>query len=343
MEYGAIDLHTKESQIRIVTEDGTVVLERRIPTRRDRLTAMFGGRPRMRILLESSTESEWVAQHLEALGHELVVADPNYAPMYGERTRRIKTDRRDVATLAEANRRGFYRPAHRVSRDQAAVRRQLVVREQLIRMRTQTINLLRSQLRSVGLRLTTGAARSVVARCAALDIPATIQPTIAPLLAVLTQLAPLIAARDGWATQAAAADPITTRLMTVPGVGPITALRYRATLDEVHRFRSASAATAYLGLVPREASSAERHHRGAITKAGPARVRAVLVQAGWTIWRSPRGSGTLHAWVHRLADRRGRRVAIVALARRLARILFALWRDGVEFQQTRVTRGGIAA
>ena len=92
MEYGAIDLHTKESQIRIVTSDGRVVLDQRIATRRERFTWLFGERPAMRILLETGTESEWVAQHLESLGHEVVVADPNYAPMYGERTRRIKTD-----------------------------------------------------------------------------------------------------------------------------------------------------------------------------------------------------------------------------------------------------------
>lgn len=150
MEYGAIDLHTRESQIRIVTAEGQVVFERRVPTRRDRLTEVFGGRPAMRILLESGTESEWVAQHLEGLGHEVVVADPNYAAMYGERTRRIKTDRRDVAALGEANRRGIYRPAHRVSRTQREVRRQLQVRDQCIRMRTQAINLLRAQLRSEG-------------------------------------------------------------------------------------------------------------------------------------------------------------------------------------------------
>jgi transposase len=343
MEYGAIDLHTKESQIRIVTEDGTVVLDRRIPTRRDRLSAVFGDRARMRILLESSTESEWVAQHLEQLGHEVVVADPNYAPMYGERTRRIKTDRRDVAALAEANRRGFYRPAHRVSRAQDRVRRQLQVRDQLIRMRTQTINLLRAQLRRTGLRLPSGAARTIVARCGTLEIASDVRETIAPLLDVLRSLAPLLTAAHTAARRGAAADPVTARLMTAPGVGPITALSYRAALDEVRRFRSAGAATAYLGLVPREDSSAERHHKGAITKAGPARVRAILVQASWTIWRSPRGSGTLHAWVHHLADRRGRRVAIVGLARRLARVLFALWRDGTTFQAARVSRAAVAA
>ena len=343
MEYGAIDLHMKESQIRIVTSEGQVVCDRRVRTQRDALTRVFGERVAMRILLESSTESAWVAQHLEELGHEVVVADPNYAPMYGERTRRIKTDRRDVAALAEANRRGWYRRAHRVSRAQGAVRRQLQVREQLIRMRTQTINVLRAQLRSVGLRLRSGAAHTVVTRCDALAIPPAIAQTIAPLREILTSLAPLIAAGDAWARQAAATDPITVRLMTAPGVGPLTALSYRAALDDVGRFRSAGAATAYLGLVPREDSSAERHHKGAITKAGPARVRAVLVQASWVVWRSPRGSGTLHAWVHRLAERRGRRIAIVALARRLARILFALWRDDTDFQGARVSRAAVAA
>ena len=83
MEYGAIDLHKKESQIGIVTEDGAVI-DRRIATTRDRLTAVFWGRPRVRILLEAATESEWVAQHLETLGHEVIVADPN--PRTAKRT-----------------------------------------------------------------------------------------------------------------------------------------------------------------------------------------------------------------------------------------------------------------
>jgi transposase len=76
VEYGAIDLHQQESQIRIVTEMGEIV-DRRSATTRDRFTATFWGRPRLRILLDASTESEWVAQHLETLGHEVIVADPN--------------------------------------------------------------------------------------------------------------------------------------------------------------------------------------------------------------------------------------------------------------------------
>ncbi len=337
MEYGAIDLHTKHSQIRIVTADGAVVFERRIVTRADQFAAVFGGRARMRILLESSTESEWVATCLEALGHEAVVADPNYAAMYGTRSRRIKTDRRDVAALAEANRTGIYRPAYRVRAAQRAMRQRLLVRSQLVRMRTQMINLLRSQVRATGRRVPTGAAETFARRFAALALRAPVSEALRPLAELLEDLAVSLREAEAWARQAAAADPVARRLMTAPGVGPVTALSYRATLDRVERFPDAGCVTAYLGLVPREDSSADRRQRGAITKAGPGQPRTLLVQASWHIWRSGRGGAiALHAWVHRLAARQGRRIAVVALARRLARCLYAMWRDGRDFDGTRV-------
>src|SRR5688500_1176972 len=105
MEYGAIDLHKRRSQIRIVGEDGGVVVERRVDTSRADFDRVFAGRAALRIVIESSTESEWVAQHLETRGHDVVVVDPNYAPTYGSRSRRVKTDKRDAAALAEACRR----------------------------------------------------------------------------------------------------------------------------------------------------------------------------------------------------------------------------------------------
>src|SRR6476619_196580 len=105
MDHIGIDVHKKESQLCILSEDG----ERREPRRRNHPAPVAGvpcDRPRARILLESSTESEWVARCLERLGHEVIVADPHYVAMYGARTRRVTTDRRDVAALAEACRRG---------------------------------------------------------------------------------------------------------------------------------------------------------------------------------------------------------------------------------------------
>jgi transposase len=140
-----------------------------------------------------------------------------------------------------------------------------------------------------------------------------------------------IATLDRQLASAATTDPIVQRLMTVPGIGPVVALTFRAFVDDVQRFHTAAQVSAAIGLVPREDSSAERRHRGHITKAGPRELRSLLVQAAWVCWRRAKTSGTLHAWTEQLAARRGRRIAVVALARRLSRILYALWRDETEF------------
>jgi transposase len=332
MDYGAIDLHLRHSQIRIVDPGGAVVLERRVVTSREGFAAVFARRAPMRILLETGTESEWVAQHLEACGHEVIVADPNYALMYGARQRAIKTDKRDVAALAEACRLGIYRRAHRVSAEQRQRRRELRVREQLVRVRTQAINLLRAQLRQEGYRLASGSAETAVRRYARLAVPQVLHQALTPVLELLEHLAPALKQATAAARSQAEADPVVQRLMTAPGVGPITALTYRALVDDITRFRRAGSASAFFGLVPYEDSSGERQRRGRITKAGPSTARSLLIQAAWTVWRQKAGGGALHAWVTRLAARRGKQIAVVALARRLSRILYAMWRDGTTYR-----------
>ena len=178
--------------------------------------------------------------------------------------------------------------------------------------------------RAIGCRR--GAVRRWPPRLARLVIPPGLTETLAPLQRTIAQLTTEIATIDTRLTAQAADDAVVQRLQSVPGVGPVVALTFRATLDQVKRFTHAGQVSALLGLVPLEDSSAERRHRGHITKAGPRELRSLLVQAAWACWRSM-GSGTLHAWVERLAARRGRRIAVVALARRLSRILYAVWRD----------------
>ena len=326
MVYGAIDLHMRYSQIRIVDGDGQVMREQRVVTSADRLVAVFGGDGPMRILLETGTESEWVAQALETAGHEVIVADPNYAPMYGEIRRKVKTDRRDVAALAEANRRGWYRATHRVSAAQRELRQRLRSRRLLVQMRSGTIALIRSLLRQSGYRLASGSSAHVPKRLAQLALPVALAATIAPLRRMVDTLTTEIADVDRRLQTQATTDPIVQRLQSVPGVGPVVALTFRAFVDDVGRFAHAGQVSAAIGLGPREDSSAERRHRGHITKAGPRELRSLLVQAAWACWRS-KASASLRAWVDRLAGRRGKRIAVVALARRLSRILFALWRD----------------
>ena len=333
MEYGAIDLHLRRSQIRIEDEHGTVLVARRIDTTRMGFERVFGGRARMRILIESATESEWVAQCLEGLGHEVIVADPNYAPMYGQRNRRVKTDTRDVTALCAACRTGTYRPASRVSAAQRARRQELRVRRHVVRVRTQTISLIRSLVRQEGLRVPRGSSDTILARLDRIALPPALTGTLAPLRAVLHQVQATLETIEERVEEVALHDAPAQRLMTAPGVGPIVALTYLAVLDTPTRFGGdARRASAFLGLVPSEDSSGERHHKGRITKTGPPELRSLLIQASWGIWRgrSPDGEA-LRTWAHALAARRGRRIAIVALARRLSRILFAMWRDETEF------------
>jgi transposase len=333
MEYGAIDLHKRRSQIRIVRDDGAIVLERKVDTTRDEFDRVFGGRAPMRLLLESSTESEWVAQALEGLGHEVIVADPNYLPMYGSRSRKVKTDRRDVAALAEACRTGIYRRAHRASAATRELRRTLRVRSHLVRARSGAISLLRSVLRQEGVRLPSGAAEHVLDRLTRVSLPPALTVVVEPMHALITQLNATLAEADEAVDTRARANPIAQHLMTAPGVGPVVALTYQAVMDDPARFGgNAGRASAFLGLVPSEDSSAERQHKGHITKTGPRDLRALLVQASWVIWRGRSAAGLpLRTWAHALAARRGRRIAIVALARRLSRILYALWRDRSDF------------
>src|SRR5499426_1796204 len=116
VDHVGMDVHKKDSQLCILSEDGEL-REQRIPTEAGRFRDVLGSRPPARILIESSTESEWVARCLEALGHEVIVADPNFAPMYATRSRKVKTDRRDARALAEGCVLGAYRRAHRLSHD----------------------------------------------------------------------------------------------------------------------------------------------------------------------------------------------------------------------------------
>jgi transposase len=342
MDNIGLDLHKRESQLCILSVDGEIQ-ERRIQTSRARFTAVLGGRAPARVLLEASTESEWVARHLESLGHEVIVADPNFAPMYATRRRGVKTDRRDARTLAEACRLGAYRAIHRVSATQRHVRAQLVVRDALIRTRTRYVSVVKALTRREGLRLPPGNPVHTEAKLAALALPAPLVTELAPLRVVLEPLNVQIATADDRLTAVAAADPRVARLRTAPGIGPVTAVAFVATLDVVTRFASAHQLEAYLGLTPREYSSGEQQHRGRISKTGSPRMRALLVEAAWRVLRSPQAAAApLRAWAERIALRRGRSVAAVALARRLAGILYAMWRDDAEYHAPALRPGAAA-
>jgi transposase len=144
--------------------------------------------------------------------------------------------------------------------------------------------------------------------------------------------------------QVASQDERVQPLRTVPSIGPVTAAAFVATLDDAQRFRHAHQVEAYLGLVPREFTSGETQRHGRITKAGHARMRWLLIQAAVSILRRrPPEAEALRAWALRIAARRGKHVAVVALALRLAGILYALLRDGSVFDPQRSPRPALTA
>jgi transposase len=177
-----------------------------------------------------------------------------------------------------------------------------------------------------------------------MTLPEHLRVAAGPLLEVLRVLDEQISRADEKLDEVARSEPLIKRLCLIPSIGPVTSMTFVALLGEFSRFASAKQVRAYLGLVPKEDSSGERQHRGHITKAGNSRMRSLPVEVGWSILSSKKVEVQgLKQWALRIAQRRGKRVAVVALARKLAGILYAMWRDGTRFDPSRVQLGSAAA
>ena len=341
MFFIGIDVHKKQSQICILTEQGQVHYETRVPTSRPDLSDVLRNYLPARIVIEASTPSEWVARHLESLGFEVIVADPGFAPMYATRDKKIKTDKRDARTLAQAAKLGAYKPAHRLSDAQRAVRTQVQVRQTLVKTRTKLINQIGAVLLGQGYRTGTGAAEHFEKRLGAVPLPDELRSLIEPLVGMLAPLNAQIDALDQALCQRAKSDEQAQRLQQIPGVGPIISLMFIAVLDGAERFSKSHQVMSYLGLVPREMSSGEKQRRGHITKAGHSQMRVLLVQAAMCMMRLQKPqTERLHKWAEKIEQRRGKRIATVALARRLAGVMWAMLRDGSGYQAEPERRTG---
>ena len=334
MQHVAIDLGGKESQVCIRSEDGKIVRETKVPTRK--LATFLQRQPSSRVVLETCAEAFHVADLAIERGHEVRVVPATLVRSLGVGARRTKTDRRDAQVLSEVSCR-IELPSVHVPSDMARQRRTLCgMREALVSSRTQLINCVRGWTRTQLLKVPPATSRTFPARirAAALDRPEGLPEHVERLLKVLDALNEQIAAADEELEQMAEGDPICVRLMSVPGVGPVTSVRFAAAIDDVTRFASAHAVQSFLGLTPGENSSSERKQRTGITKAGPAAVRRALVQAAWNLRRT-RPLHPVCQWAMKIEQRRGRFVAVVAVARKLAGILFALWRDGSTYDSNR--------
>src|SRR6187401_2921518 len=247
-----------------------------------------------------------------------------------------KTDRNDARGIAQMMRVGLYRPVH-VKTIRSQKLRMLLTHRKLLQSKAIAIeNDLRGTLRNFGLKVGMVGTVKFEARIKELieNLP-DLAVLVEPLLVVRRVLREQIGILHRRLLVIIKDDEVCRRLMTVPGVGPVVALTYRATVDVPARFRNSRAVGAVLGLTPCKYQSGESDYTGAISKCGDEMMRVMLYEAAQILlMRSTRWSW-LKAWAMQIARRRGLKKAIVALARRLAVIMHRIWVDGTEFQWTR--------
>jgi len=329
MVHVGIDLDKHSSQIAILTEDGEV-MQQRLANDVTRLEEFFRDLPpHTPVAIEASGTWWWLVDLLERLGHDPILSHPKQTKAIA--AARLKNDRVDAERLALLLR-GDLLP--KVWIPPAALReaRELVRhRIQLVWVRGVIRNRLQAMLARRNLQPTSG--QSWLTQRGQRELHRLPLPTAAGRIredctAVLPMLDAQIRRLDAELLARWGQDPRVQRLTTIPGVGPFIAIVLILELGDITRFATAKQVASYVGLTPRVRASAGRVHAGHISKEGNRLLRWVLVLAATQAIRRP---GPLRTWFHAVKKRRGKKVARVALARRLAEIVFHVWKHECDY------------
>ena len=328
MEHIAIDLGSRESQICVRNESGKILDEARYRTAE--LKEYLAKRaPGARGLLESSAEAFAVADWAGECGHQALVVPSSLVRALGVGERGLKNDQRDARKVSEMDCRMKVPSVHIPSRLRREHQARVTARQALVQTRTKLVNTVRSLLRMMALppvRATPKTLPSGVRRLLG-ESPDGLPDYVERLLTTIEQLNEQIAGADKEIATIANTDPVCQLLQTMPGVGPVTGVCFASAIDNVGRFDNASKLTSYLGLTPGESTTGFKTRRTSMTKAGSGRARWTLNQAAWSMVRT-RPNDPLVQWFQQVAARRGKKVAITALCRKMAGTLYAMWRDG---------------
>ena len=337
--YVGLDVSQKEVSLCVVDGDGAVIAEGKVATEPALVLSWIEDRVGTveRIVHESGPLSIWLTRELARLGAPVVCIDARAAHK-ALSARMNKTDRADAEALAQLARTGWYREVHIKSEASDRLRLLLGARERMIRIRQDIEGQARGILKTYGIRLGPVAqSRERAGFREQLQAAASGDPLIEAVAASL------IAVHDTACAEAATieeelqaiARDLARRLMTVPGVGPMVALNFIATIDDAKRFAKATDVGAYLGLTPRRYQSGEIDYSGRISKRGDGAMRALLYEAASVLINRVQRFSPLKAWAVRLAARKGFKKAAVAAARKIAIVMLRLWRDGTTFAWAR--------
>ena len=332
--YVGIDVSLEQSSACVVDTGGRIVREAKVASEPDALVQFLKGLglPLARVGLEAGPLSQWLCAGLVGTGFEAVLLETRHVTA-ALSAMVVKTDRKDARGIAQLLRMGWFRPVHCKSPPSQEVRALLVARKQL-QAKTQDVELsLRGLLRGFGLKLGEISKGRFAARVR--DLAAG-HPVLEPIAEAMLR------ARDALRQEFAKlhramltivrTDPICRQLMTVPGVGAVIAVTFTSAVDDPRRFAKSAALGAHFGLTPKKYQSGERDVTGAISKAGDGLVRAALYEAAHIMLTRAVRFSALKQWAMAVAKRRGMKRAKVALARKLAVVMHAMWRDGTAFR-----------
>jgi transposase len=333
-----MDLGDRNSRYCSLSNEGEIIREGQVSTTKAGMIEAFGSLGRVRIAIEVGTHSPWVTRLLQSLGHEVIVANPRQVKLITESSR--KDDRLDAQTLARLARIDpqLLRPIrHRSEKAQTALTT-IRVRAALISVRTSLVNTARGLAKALGERLPKcdadqmGVLRSV-------SLPISVQRVLEPLLKEVESLTEKIKNSDREIEQIARNDyPETALLQQVGGVGPLIALTFVLTIEDKNRFERSRDIGCYLGLRPRRSDSGQSQPQLRITKEGDPYLRTMLVQGAHYILSRRGHDSDLKRWGLHLAERggrRGKKKAVVAVARKLGILLHRLWVSGEVYEPLR--------
>jgi transposase len=335
--FAGLDVSVKETSVCIVDDTGKIVREVKVASEPEALLQILGSRAYRfkRIGLEAGPLSQWLYSVIAEEGLPVICVETRH--MRAVLKAQInKTDRNDARGIAQMMRAGLYRPVH-VKTLRSQKLRMLLTHRKLLQSKAIAIdNDLRGTLRNFGLKVGTVGTVKFEARIKELvtDIP-DLGLLVEPLLVVRRALREQLGILHRRLLAIVRDDEVCRRLMTVPGVGPVVALTYRATVDVPARFRNSKAVGAVFGLTPSTHQSGESERTGAISRCGDEMMRMMLYEAAQSMLTHTNKWSWLKAWAMKVARHRGMKKAIVALARRLAVIMHRIWVDGTEFRWTR--------
>ena len=331
--FAGLDVSVKDTSVCIVDDSGKIVREVKVESEPEALLAVLRSPAYCfkRIGLEAGPLSQWLFSALAEAELPMVCVETRHM----QALLKEKTDRNDARGIAQMMRVGLYRPVH-VKTLRSQKLRMLLTHRKLLQSKAIAIeNDLRGTLRNFGLKVGMVGKVKFEARIKELveSLP-DLAELVEPLLIVLRALREQIVVLHRRLLAIVRDDEVCRRLMTTPGVGPVVALTYRATVDVPARFRKSKAVGAVFGLTCSKYQSGEIDRSGRISRCGDEMMRVMLYEAAQSMLRSKKWSW-LKAWAMQIARRRGIKKAIVALARRLAVIMHRIWVDGTEFRWTR--------